>query len=370
MKKEIEWKSFLFTEVFEILDGYYNKKPPLDNGEIPFLGATLYNNGVTGFCSEEVIRKYDKTGDISQKHINQRIYNENCLVVINNGTAVGNAYYQPFRFTCSHDVTPIYLKNKKMTKNIALFLIPLIEKSGTPFKYANKWRPKRIKRSKIMLPIDDEGKPDWCYMDKFISELKFNVEKKAPIMKATNSVTDLRELTDLQWRQFKMREIFTIESGVRLTKMDMKKGEIPFIGATENNNGVTQFTSIINESLDRNVLGVNYNGSVVESFYHPYNAIFSDDVKRLKLKSNPNNKYVLLFMKTVILKQKVKYAYGYKFNGTRMKEQIILLPINSEGKPDYDFMEDYMKRIENKLTKRTTEMQTTLNGFSDKVVTL
>ncbi|MDO5742252.1 MAG: restriction endonuclease subunit S [Vagococcus sp.] len=108
----------------------------------------------------------------------------------------------------------------------------------------------------------------------------------------------------------------------------------------------------MNNSLDSNVLGVNYNGSVVENFYHPYKAIFSDDVKRLKLRHYQNNKYILLFMKTIILQQKIKYAYGYKFNATRMKEQIILLPSKDDGTPDYDFMEQYMKRQENMVISK------------------
>ncbi len=97
--------------------------------------------------------------------------------------------------------------------------------------------------------------------------------------------------------------------------------------------------------FDKNVLGVNYNGSVVENLYHPYGCIFSDDVKRLHLREHADNKYILLFFKTVILQQKVKYTYGYKFNGQRMERQKILLPVNKEGRPDYEFMEQYGKQI-------------------------
>ncbi len=126
----------------------------------------------------------------------------------------------------------------------------------------------------------------------------------------------------------------------------METGDTPFIGATSVNNGITNFVNNINESLDSNVLGVNYNGSVVESFYHPYECLFSDDVKRFHLKDYPDNKYVLLFFKTIILKQKEKYMFGYKFNAERMKKQIIIVPVNDEGNPDYTFMEQYMINIE------------------------
>lgn len=126
----------------------------------------------------------------------------------------------------------------------------------------------------------------------------------------------------------------------------MTSGNIPFIGATDGSNGITEFISNRNSSLDQNVLGVNYNGSVVENFYHPYEAIFSDDVKRLSLSKTSSNKHNLLFCKATILMQKIKYEYGYKFNGERMKRQKIKLPVTKKGDPDYTFMEQYMQSLE------------------------
>ena len=125
----------------------------------------------------------------------------------------------------------------------------------------------------------------------------------------------------------------------------MDNGQIPFIGATDSNNGITNWIATPNSSLDKNVLGVNYNGSVVENFYHPYACVFSDDVKRLHLKNCTGDKHIFLFFKAVILQQKVKYTYGYKFNGQRMERQKILLPVNENGGPDYDFMEHYGKQL-------------------------
>ena len=163
---------------------------------------------------------------------------------------------------------------------------------------------------------------------------------------------DMKRIDEIKWGDFKIMDIFTISPGVRLTKADMIEGIIPFVGASDSNNGITAFCGNDNPSKDSNVLGVNYNGSVVENFYHPYTALFSDDVKRLHLREVKGNKYVYLFIKQCILKQKKKFEYGYKFNGDRMKEQIIQLPISSDGTPDYSYMEEYMKQMEVKLLKR------------------
>ena len=156
-------------------------------------------------------------------------------------------------------------------------------------------------------------------------------------------------LSDREWCPFPLTTIFEIRPGKRLTKSDMKAGLRPFIGATEANNGITNFVSNTNVSLDKDVLGVNYNGSVVETFYHPYECIFSDDVKRFRLKDNSGNRHIYLFLKTVILQQKSKYAYGYKFNEQRMNSQSILIPVAADGNPDWEFMEQYSMEREKML---------------------
>lgn len=159
-------------------------------------------------------------------------------------------------------------------------------------------------------------------------------------------------LDDREWREFFIDEVCVIHSGVRLTKAEMLLGNTPFIGSSDSNNGITAFTGSTNSSKKRNVLGVNYNGSVVESFYHPYDALFSDDVKQLEIMHETPTEYMYLFLKAVILKQKSKYAYGYKFNAERMKRQIILLPIDQDGKPDWQFMNDYIKEHKEHLIRR------------------
>ena len=160
------------------------------------------------------------------------------------------------------------------------------------------------------------------------------------------------ELEDKEWKEFFIEDIFNIKSGKRLTKAEMVSGDIPFVGATDSNNGITEFIANKNSSLDKNILGVNYNGSVVYNFYHSYEAMFSDDVKRLSFKEFKGNKYSFLFVKVLIMKQKSKYEYGYKFNGERMKRQKILLPVTSKDEPDYAFMENYMKQKEEELLKQ------------------
>ena len=133
----------------------------------------------------------------------------------------------------------------------------------------------------------------------------------------------------------------------------MIDGDTPFIGAADSNNGVTAFIGNENSSADENVLGVNYDGNgMVISFYHPYRCLFSDSVKRFHLKNHAGNEFVYLFLKAIILQQKSKYNYGYKFSEARMRRQKILLPVTDDDTPDYDYMENYVRAVEEKILQR------------------
>lgn len=354
-----EWRTFAFNSVFDIVDGYYNNKPPVSEvGNFPFLGATQYDNGITGFTTKEDVRYYDKVGGHTMLHVEKRFYRGGCIAITNNGS-VGHAYYQSGPFTCSHDITVVYLKNQILDRALALFLIPLIEKTGESFVYAKKWRPKRMRRSMLILPITPDGTPDWNFMSAYMRQ-----EEKVLMKEAISRLK--RQLAEnhaepvafkgREWRAFFIEDLATIDSGIRLTKADMKAGETPFVGASEMENGVTSFVSNKNESRDKDVLGVNYNGSVCYSFYHPYEALFSDDVKRIKLKDrNAHSKYTLLFLSVAIAGQKEKYAYGYKFNSRRMKRQLLMLPVTPDGTPDWAFMSAYMQSIEREMLREALD---------------
>ncbi len=153
-------------------------------------------------------------------------------------------------------------------------------------------------------------------------------------------------LKERNWLEFNLSDIVKIKSGVTVVERDRVEGTIPYVSSSGLNNGIIDFVSNENRSLSRNVLAVNFNGTVGENFYHPYYAIFSTDVRIFEFKEkSARNKYCYLFLKQSILKQVGKYGYGYKFNSKRMMKQKILLPVTTESKPDYTFMEQYIKEI-------------------------
>lgn len=329
---KVEWKTFRFTEVFQdIQRGKRLTKANQTDGPKPYISSTSENNGVDAFIGNETgVRKF-----------------EDVLTLANSGS-VGSTFYQQFEFVASDHVTA--LKSENADKYAYLFLSTVVKRLEEKYSFNREINDTRIKREKVILPADKNGNPDFQYMSDFVKKLELDKVQEVLeyIYIYIRMMTILEEkVCEISWKDFWIEDVCEIKSGVRLTKANQEIGLRPFVGASDSDNGVTAFVSNKNKSLDANVLGVNYNGSVVENFYHPYEAIFSDDVKRLKWKDEIyGNKYTYLFLKQMILSQKIKYAYGYKFNGERMKRQKIMLPVTKTGLPDYDYMTSYMQKQE------------------------
>ena len=144
------------------------------------------------------------------------------------------------------------------------------------------------------------------------------------------------------WKYFKIGELFQIVKGKRLTKAQMVDGNTPFIGATDSNNGITAYIGNTFNIHQGNLITVSYNGSIGFAFYQPIPFIASDDINILY----PHftlNKYIALFICSVIEHEKYRYNYGRKWDKEAMNETNIKLPTDKYGNPDWEFMESYVK---------------------------
>ena len=347
-----KWQEFNFIDVFNIKGGFYNKKPPLEeNGTIPFLGAVDNNNGITEFYTFENIKRNSKTGWGVNEPIERKIFPGNCICVTNNGS-VGYAYYQTHKFTCTHDVNPLYLKNRELTPSIAKFLIAAIEKQRVCFRYVRKWRPCRMVKSKILLPINSNGLIDYDFMESFIKDVEDqkieeyrNYASKCVMECLLKENQKIKKLKEKDWKPFYVKDIFTfIQRGKRLIKDNQKSGKVPYVSSSAMNNGVDNYIS--NDSRVRKFekcLSLANSGSVGSCFYEPFEFVASDHVTHLK---NPErNKYQYLFEATLLNRLSEKYNFNREINDERISTEVIMLPLDKNGNPDYEYMETYIKKL-------------------------
>ena len=155
------------------------------------------------------------------------------------------------------------------------------------------------------------------------------------------------DLFSVKWDKFKLGGLFKIVKGKRLTQANMIEGETPFIGASAKNNGYTNKIGNLENHHPGGLITVSYNGSIAEAFYQPKEFVASDDVNILypNFKLNP---YLAIFLCTIIFNEKYRFTYGRKWHLELMEESFIWLPsivINSEIVPNWDFMENYIKRL-------------------------
>lgn len=327
--KDIKWKKFSIINIVENINiAKSSDFGKLKKGATVFIGRQENNNGIQGFVNK----------------------NENecpdCITIGMVGKPT--AFWQSWSFATSQNI--LVLRNCCFNKYNAKFICSILNKYVlTKYNYGKPIKLSTFPKEKIMLPVNSRKEPDYKFMEEYIKERETRLKNQyKEHIKSLVDKLHKEVCINKEWQDFYISKIFEIKAGKRLTKANMKRGNIPFIGATDSNNGITNFVSNENTSTDKGVLGVNYNGSVVETFYHPYKCTFSDDVKRFSTKEIEGNKYIYLFLKNAILKQKCKYMYGYKFNENRMVKQKIMLPVDSKGEPDYEFMHNYMLCIEQK----------------------
>ena len=161
------WKLFKISELFNVQKGKRLTKADMKDGKIRFIGASAINNGITAYISND-----------------EHLHPQNTITLSYNGS-IGEAFYQDEIFWASDDVNVLYPKFE-MNREMAFFIIPLLKTAGKRYAFIDKWKKEDMEKSKIPLPVDKDGNPDYKYMENHIVN-KFDMIK----IYLTNLVTSI-----------------------------------------------------------------------------------------------------------------------------------------------------------------------------------
>ena len=312
------------------IDG--NKLISGESQTIPYISRSDSMNGVKSFVSSKQKQKY-------------KIDSGNCITI---GLDTQTVFYQPHSFFTGQNIQ--VLRNKELSQELALFLVETIRKQMVKFNWGgNGATLGRLARLKIMLPVDKNGEPDFDYMESTIRELKKakTVEYREFLKKELKHIhyVEIPKLDEKDWAAFHIVELFDkVQRGKRLKTEDHIVGNTPYISSTAINNGVDNF--IGNKKNVRrytHCLSLANSGSVGSCFYEPFEFIASDHVTHLK--KNGINKYQYLFLSVMLNRLSEKHNFNREINDTRIKTEVIVLPVDGNGAPDYSYMEQYIKNI-------------------------
>ena len=319
------WKDFKIGEIFPVI-----VKPPVlhskevvenQNG-IPYVVRTKFNNGIK--CR---VQKADNMQPSPP-------------YVISFGAENATFFYQEEEFVSGRDI--YYIKIPPISKNAALFITTCLQKIAEKYSYNYGMFPDLIKEDVIKLPVQTNGEPDFQYMDEYMQ--KIIMESKASLRNLRLS-DKAKHLTPLKhWRNIRIGDLFKIIKGTRLTKADMKPGNIKFIGSSAMNNGLTAMICNDKNLHSANTITVCYNGSVGETFYQDQPFWASDDVNVLYPKFNLN-KNIALFIAPIIKAVSHKYSFNDKWKLEDMTNAKIKLPTTKSGDPDWEYMNNYMENV-------------------------
>lgn len=314
------WKEYYIGDLFRFVKGKRLTKDNMIDGEINYLGAISENNGVR--------QRIQVESDL--------ISLPNCITVNYNGS-VGEAFYQHEPFWASDDVNILYAKGWSMNEYNALFIVSVIKANRYRFSYGRKWTLEKMKETIITLPSKQDGTPDFEYMEDYMKSLRHK--------KITTAIMDQPiKFSPQSWKEFYIHNLFNVTVSKDKNLQNSEFGLTPYISSSSENNGVSSYIESV-PSQKGNTLTIARNGSVGSTFYQnkPYCAS-PDDIRILTPKF-AMTKYSALFIKTVIEKEKHKYAYGRKLGTARIKNMVIKLPAAKDGTPDFDYMENYIKSL-------------------------
>lgn len=347
-RSDVEWSEFAIKEIFKTFigtngiqtpTGSYIKKSKFKKSNIPRITVKETNNGIDNF-----VFSTDK---------NFRAY-KNFISV----SFLGGAFYHPYEASIDMKVHALIPLDRELNRYTADFLISTIKNNIIHSSYGNQLSSTDLPRTKIMLPIDKQGNPNWHFMEEYIKERE-SKQRNDLIEYYQSRLLDLvicpEVLADVEWGEFFVSDVFdTVQRGKRLTKANQIDGEIPYISSTALNNGVDNFignTEKVRKS--DNDLTLANSGSVGACFYHNYEYIASDHVTSLKLPSGGDTVYK--FISVILGRLEEKYSFNREINDTRIKREKILLPIDKDGNPNWFYMENFIKNIEQKQIKNVLQ---------------
>ena len=327
---DVKWKEFAVDALFDISGSKTTPKNRLENignGKYPYVTTQTTSNGQAGYFN---------------------LYTEKGKVLTVDSAVAGFTTYQANNFSAS-DHVEILTPKFQINKHVALFLTVQFNKNNQKkFSYGYKACQDRLRKTSIILPVNSKGEPDYEFMEEYIKEREAKLKEqyknhvKARVAELTKEINPAQK-----WDDFFISDIFTsIQRGKRLTKEKQTIGKIPYVSSTSLNNGVDNF--IGNDTgvrIFQDCLSLANSGSVGSCFYEPFKFVASDHVTHLK---NNYSKYTYLFLACLLNRLSEKYNFNREINDDRISREKILLPVTPKGEPDYTYMENYMKYLEQK----------------------
>lgn len=280
-----------------------------NNSNINFVARTENNNGIVAKVKAVPIKPFPA----------------GAITVALNGSVLSSFVQVRDFYTAFHIM--ILIPKNKMRLEEKLYYCMCIKFNAYRYLYGRQ-------ANKTLKDIEIPQIPDW---------LK---NYKIDYSKITTKIKEIKLNLDFKnWKEFKLKDIFLCEVAKSEDFGKLQKGDIPFIGRTPINNGLQGYVKVSKVNKG-NCITVSMVGSVV-STWQRNNFIASQNI--LLLYSKYLNMFNSLFIVSIlnfILRLKC-INYDRPIQKNKFVNEYIKLPKDSNGNPDWKYMEEYIKSLPN-----------------------
>lgn len=339
----VDWKEFKLNDLFDRIEKgkckNTNEETKQSINGVSFLSATLNNNGVSGFVEP-----------------NSLLQKGNCIMFVNQGDGgAGYSVYKKEDFISTTSNSFGYAK--WINKYTGLFVASILCRFKEKYSFGYGRTENRLKNDKVFIPINSKGQPHWEFMENYMMQIEEKQIQKvinyyaSKVQNLQNNIIIAKDknLNTIEWKEFKISDLFTVFTGGDLILSNIDNGKIPIISHSMINNGIATWTE---EIKGRKLFNHKYTISLADrgNFFattQRYDFYIGTRVKALESKNKKIDYLALLFISLCINKQSVRFSYGKNCCGNTNSMRI-MLPIDSKGEPHWEFMENFMRKIEYK----------------------
>ncbi len=348
------WRKYRVGDLFDIRPTKaYNltNSKLLDHGTVPVVVNSAYNNGIGGYSTLNATEKGQ-------------------MITFSDTVDTNTIFYQANDFIGYPHVQGLYPIGEFAecwNEERLLFFASVFRKAAFTkgFDYGNKFRRDIAIDLIIKLPVNDRKTPDWDFMDKKISMLKARLNTEIPIyIHAIKNIYNKKK-NIRNWGKFHLYDddLFVIDSGTKLDRIKMTSNNpsINFVGRANANNGVTDFIDKIDgiKPYDAGCMTISLGGEYLGSCFVQESPFYTSQNVNVLIPKHPMSDYAKRFIATMVFKEgRLHYkAFIDELNRHMKTDFTILLPIDSKNRPDWDYMENYMRRVEEKTQSVIQNLQ-------------
>lgn len=341
-----EWKPFRIDSIFNIYTGGDLIMGEIEEGTIPIASNSATNNNIAAYTAPIPNRKlFDHTKTIS---------------IADRGKFW--AFIQPQDFYLATRAKGLECKDSNILNEYQMaFIVSIINQESFKYNYGRNCCA-NLPNIEICLPIqhDNNGNPlidksnlysdsgyvpDWEKMEEYIKTLHW---KK---LTTKNNSCETLSLDNICYSEFRFGSLITdIYKAKAINKDDVSmyenKGKyIRYITRTADNNGcelLVDISSIDDDYIEKGN-AITIGDTTATCFYQNEDFITGDHM--VVIRADWLNVYTGMYVVTLLNEEQYRYSYGRAFIMDRIKNTMLYLPVNSDGKPDWKFMEDFIKSL-------------------------